>query len=192
MTKLITGRFDDAEQVQRALTAIREAGFEKGQYGIFYVTPPGQHASFPIGGDAYRSAGTEDSGPGAAAGAAIGGGAGLAMGAVAALAFPVAGLAALLAGTGVGAYVGSLVGAMSQSEHPAQEDVSEEHPAEQPGGVRMAVNVDAGGGDKARQALESAGAKDIIHAEGEWREGEWKDFDPTASENTATPPASDR
>ena len=187
MAKLITGRFDDVEQVQRALAAIREAGFERGRYGIFYVTPPGQHASFPIGGDSYRSAGTAESGPGAAAGAAIGGGAGLAMGAVAAVAFPVAGLAALLAGTGVGAYVGSLMGAMSQSENPEPGDVSKEHPAEQPGGIRMAVNVDSGGEAQARQALAYAGAKDLTLAEGEWRDGDWKDFDPTAVANTAVP-----
>ena len=178
MAKLITGRFQDVDQVERALAAIAQAGFDRRRYGVFYVTPPGQHARLPLGGDAYRSAGTADSGPGAAAGAAIGGGAGLAMGAVAALAFPVAGLAALLAGTGVGAYVGSLMGAMSQSEHPHPEQARSEHPAEQPGGVRMAIDVDGGGEAQARRVLESAGAQDIAYAEGEWRDGDWKDFDP--------------
>jgi len=178
MARLITGRFDDVHQVKHALSAMADAGFERQQYGVFYVAPPGQHGHYPIGGDAYRDAGTADSAPGAAAGAAMGGGAGLAMGAIAALAFPVAGLAAVLAGTGVGAYVGSLMGALSQAEHAEPREGTKEHPVEQPGGVRMAVNVEAGGEERAIRALEVAGAKDIAHAEGQWHDGQWKDYDP--------------
>ena len=185
MAKLVTGRFDDIEQVKRALTAIADAGFERSRYGVFYVTPPGQHDRYPIGGDAYRSAGTEDSGRGAVAGAALGGGAGLAMGAIAAVAFPVAGLAALLAGTGVGAYIGSLMGGMSQAEHPQPGEATQEHPAEAPGGVRMAINVDDGGEDRAVEVLESVGAKDITHAQGDWHERDWTNFDPTKPSHNA-------
>ena len=180
MAKLITGRFEDVHEVRRALDAIAAAGFAREHYGVFYVPPPGQHDRTPIGGDSYRDAGTADSGPGAAAGAAMGGGAGLALGAIAAIALPVVGLAAVLAGTGVGAYVGSFMGAMSQAEHPKPDEVSTEHPAEQPGGVRIAINVDESNEERARDALQKAGALDIAEAEGTFRDGEWKDFDPTA------------
>ena len=50
MAQLITGRFEDIEQVKRAIAAAAEAGFERRDYGVFYVTPPGQHGSYPIGG----------------------------------------------------------------------------------------------------------------------------------------------
>lgn len=178
MARLITGRFDDVHGVERALAALDAAGYEREQYGSFYVAPPGQHAKFAIGGDALRDEGTRDSAPGAAAGAAVGGGAGIAMGVAAAAALPVAGLAAVLAGAGLGAYVGSLMGAMSQTKHVDPERSTQEHPVEQPGGVRIAVNVDGADEAAAIRALQSAGAKDVAHAEGIWQDRDWKDYDP--------------
>jgi hypothetical protein len=179
MAKLITGRLDDAEELQRTLTALSEAGFDQREYGTFYVGPAGQHDIFPIGGDAYRDKGTEESAGGAATGAAMGGAAGLAIGAVGAVALPVAGIAAALAGAGVGAYVGSLMGAMSQTRHTDRSESTEEHPVEPQGAVRIAVNVDRPGTqDKAVEILRRAGAEDIVPAEGEWRDGQWQDYDP--------------
>lgn len=179
MAKLITGRFDDVHGVERAIAALLAAGFRSEQFGTFYVTPPGQHDKFPIGGDSLHDAGTTDSAPGAAAGAAVGGGAGIALGAVAAVALPVAGLAAVLAGAGLGAYVGSLVGAMSQTKDVPDSVATTEHPVgHQPGGVRIAVNVDGTDEAAALRALESSGAKDIARAEGVWEAREWKDYDP--------------
>lgn len=185
MAKLVTGRFDDVHDVERALAALAAAGYRREHYGAFYVTPPGQHDMLPIGGDAVHDAGTAGSGAGAAAGAAVGGTAGIALVTVAAAALPVAGIAALFAAAGLGAYVGSLIGAMSQAGHVDAEDGTIEQPVEQPGGVRIAVNVDEGDPERAIRALQSAGAKDIVHAEGIWRNGEWKDFDPRV------PPAPD-
>jgi len=190
MAKLVTGRFDDIDGVKRAFDAIAEAGFTREQYGAFYTPPPGQHDRHPVGGDALRDGATADSAPGALAGAAMGSGAGLALGAVGALALPVAGLAALLAGAGVGAYVGSLMGAMSQADETVTPDESTKlHPVEQPGGMRIAINVDAGGERAAILALESSGALDIAQAEGVWQQGQWKDFDarvpPTDSASTS-------
>lgn len=89
MAQLITGRFDDVHQVERALNALADAGFEREDYGVFYVGPPGQHDRHPIGGDSLHDAGTTNSGTGAAAGAAVGAGAGIALGAIAAAALPV-------------------------------------------------------------------------------------------------------
>lgn len=180
MAKLITGRFDNIDGVKKAFAAIAHAGFTREQYGAFYTPPPGQHDHHPVGGDSLRDGATADSAPGALTGAAMGGGAGLALGAVGALAFPIAGLAAVLAGAGVGAYIGSLMGAMSQVDDDASPDESTKtHPVEQPGGMRIAVNVDAGADEEesAISALESAGAMDVAQAEGVWQHGQWKDFD---------------
>ena len=179
MAKLVTGRLDDADQLRRTLAQLAQAGFEKHEYGTFYVGPAGQHDIFPIGGDAYRDAATEDSAGGAAAGAAVGGAAGLAVGAVAAVALPIAGLAAALAATGVGAYVGSLMGAMSQTRHAHRSESTPEHPVEPQGGVRIAVNVERPGTEqRATDILRQAGANDIVPAEGVWHDRQWKDFDP--------------
>lgn len=179
MAKLVTGRLDDAEKLQRALAALAAAGFDQRDYGAFYVGPAGQHDIYPLGGDAYRDAGTEESAGGAAAGAAMGGAAGLAIGGIAAVALPVAGIAAALAGAGVGAYVGSLMGAMSQTRHPERRESTPEHPVEPQGGLRIAVNVERPGTEeRAMEILRQAGAEEIWPAEGEWREGQWQDFDP--------------
>jgi hypothetical protein len=179
MAKLVTGRFDDVDEVRRVISALQDAGFDKRDYGTFYVGPAGQHDIFPIGGDAYRDAATEHSAGGAATGAAMGGAAGLAVGAVAAVALPVAGLAAALAGAGVGAYVGSLMGAMSQTRHAEPSESTPEHPVEEQGSVRIAVNVERAGSEAlAMDILRRNGAEDIAPAEGVWRDGQWQDFDP--------------
>jgi hypothetical protein len=179
MAKLVTGRFEDADEMRRVLAALADAGFDSREYGTFYVGPAGQHDIYPIGGDAYRDAATEESAGGAATGAAMGGAAGIAVGAVAAVALPVAGLAAVLAAAGVGAYVGSLMGAMSQTRHAHRSESTTEHPVEKQGSVRIAINVDRPGTeDRATEILRKTGADDIAHAEGVWRDGEWQDFDP--------------
>ena len=183
MVKLVTGRIDDADELQRTLRALDDAGFDKRKYGAFYVGPAGQHDIFPIGGDAYRDAATEESAGGAATGAAMGGATGLAVGAVAAAALPVAGVAAALAAAGVGAYVGSLMGAMSQTRHAHRSESTPEHPVEEQGGVRIAVAVERPGTEeRAFEVLRRAGAEEVVRAEGEWRDRQWRDFDPRVPE----------
>jgi hypothetical protein len=183
MAKLVVGRFDDGEGVKRAVGALARAGFAHEEYGTFYSAPPGQHHLYPIGGDAHADEGARDAGGGAVAGAAVGGVAGLAIGGLAAAAIPIAGAAALLAGLGIGAYTGSLVGAMSRTREPNEAAATTEHPVEQPGGPRVAVNVDrAGADDLAIEVLVGAGAHDISRAEGVWRDREWKDYDPRVDE----------
>ena len=183
MAKLIVGRFDDVEGVKRAVAALAAAGFGREEYGTFYSGPPGQHQLYPIGGDAHSDEGAKDAGSGAAAGAALGGAAGLAVGGIAAVALPIAGVAALLAGMGIGAYTGSLMGALSGTRKPDEAAATTEHPVEQPGGVRVAVNVDRAGTEpRAVEVLVGVGAQTISRAEGEWRDREWKDFDPRVDE----------
>lgn len=78
----------------------------------------------------------------------------------------------------MGAYVGSLMGAMSRTRHATPEEGTVDHPVEDPGGVRIAVNVDRTDPDRARRALELADARDIATAQGTWQAGEWTDYDP--------------
>jgi hypothetical protein len=183
MARLIVGRFDDVDGVGRAVKALAAAGFAREEYGVFYSAPPGQHDLHPIGGDAHSDEGAKDAGKGAAAGAAVGGAAGLALGGIAAAAIPIAGVAALLAGLGIGAYTGSLMGAMSRTRDADETAATTAHPAELPGGPRVAVNVDRGGTEAlAIEVLTGVGAQDIRRAEGTWRDREWQDFDPRVDE----------
>jgi len=179
MAKLIAGRFENVDDLRRALYALRDAGFERHEFGSFYVAPPGQHALYPVGGDAESDRGAKDAGQGAAAGAAVGGVTGLAVGAVAAAAMPIAGIAAALAAAGIGAYVGSLAGALSKTRPADEIEATPEHPVERPGGPMVAVCVDRPGTEAVAVAtLERLGAKDVSHAEGKWHERIWEDFDP--------------
>jgi hypothetical protein len=68
MAKLIVGRFDDVEEVKRAIATLAAAGFAREDYGTFYSSPPGQHQLYPIGGDAHSDEGAKDAGSGAATG----------------------------------------------------------------------------------------------------------------------------
>jgi hypothetical protein len=183
MARLVVGRFDNIDDVGRVLEALPRAGFARAEFGTFYAAPPGQHQLYPIGGDAHSDEGARDAGKGAAAGAAMGGAAGLAVGALAAAALPFAGIAAALAAAGIGAYTGSLMGALSGTRAPHAGAATTEHPVEQPGGPRVAINVDRPGAEPAAiELLERHGAKELSRAEGDWHERAWLDYDPRVDE----------
>ena len=178
MAKIIAARFETQPEADRALDALRGAGFDGQNVTSFYLNQPGQHATYPIGGDTDHDEGTKKSGKTAATGAAIGGITGLALGTVAAIATePGLTAAALIGGTGVGAFVGSLAGGLSGTSDSGS---SVPHGDERKAGVMVAVLADAPGApDAIVQTMRSQGAHAIEEAEGEWREGTWVDFDPS-------------
>lgn len=182
MSHIIAARFETQDAANHALEELHRVGFAVDEAFTFYLTPPGQHGELPLGGDAHHDEGTKHAGGKAAAGAAIGGAAGLAIGVVAgALAAPPA-LAAggALAGAGVGAYGSALAGALKGSRGGEQEKASEEEPVERPAGMMVAACVDREGmEDAAIRALRGAGAEQVERAQGEWRDGQWTNFDPT-------------
>ena len=180
MSRIIAGRFDRSIDADAALAALQREGFRSGEYESFYVPPPGQHAIFPVGGDAHSDAGATRAGWGALAGAAIGlalgAGLGLALGAFAKGEFF---LMALLLGAGLGAYVGSFAGSMTRFQGATRAEASREHPVEPAGGRMIAVNVDRSEMQaRAVEVLRRHGARDIGRTEGDWRNGSWRDFDP--------------
>jgi len=132
----------------------------------------------PVGGDApHASAGTRQSGPAAVIGALIGALVGAAAGWVVSGAY---GVVAILLAAGLGAYIGSFAGAMARSRGGRKREASVEHPVQPPGGRMIAVNVDGGDAQRAVSILREHRARDIGRAEGEWRDGSWRDFDPRA------------
>jgi hypothetical protein len=171
MERIIAGRFHSKTEADRA-AALMASYVAAADICIFHNNPPGQHDHFPVGGD-------EDEDPGAAgaekssAGAAVA--AGLTAGAIGALGGPVIALAA----AATGAYVGSLAGAMhglgDATDNPRV-------PYRRPGGVILSVRIATPVNEqRVIAALRAQGAADIEQAEGEWLNGDWKDFNSVAS-----------
>jgi hypothetical protein len=176
MSIIVAGRFETAEQADRAVQDMLSGGFQRSDASKFFVNPPGQHDQFPVGGDQNADANASKAHVGAAAGAA----AGTAVGAAAALAIPGLGPALALGVVALGAYTGSLAGTLAKlGDHQAARE-SDASPGRH-GGMLVAVNaVDANAEQKALDVLRRHGAADIERREGVWQNGEWKDFDPVA------------
>jgi hypothetical protein len=177
MAKIVAGRFREVGAAQAAVSALPGEGFERAQFQSFFVTPPGQHATFPVGGDAYSDEGAKEAGGGALRGVLIGGAIGLVAGMAAYLVFNQ--LITILAGIGLGAYVGSLLGALVKTRAGNALRATVEHPVERASGPMVAIRVDDTASEsRAVAILERHGAYDIERTEGQWHAGDWKDFDP--------------
>jgi hypothetical protein len=179
MSRIICGMFDRSIDADAALETFKREGFERSEVDAFYVSPPGQHAMTPVGGDApHSSEGSKDAGPAAAIGAVVGAVVGAAAGMVASGDL---GLVVVPLGAGLGAYVGSFAGAMSRVRAGRRASASREHPVEPRGGRMIAICVDRSGTEKrAIDILRSHNARDVRRAEGHWADGSWRDFDPRA------------
>lgn len=177
MSRIVAGRFDRTLDADAALEALKREGFSRGEVDAFYVGPPGQNAMTDVGGDApHASEGSRHGGVAAALGAAIGLVVGLAAGwlGVVNLGRPSVPFAALL-----GAFVGAFAGALASFHGGRRELASAEHPVEPLGGRMIAVCVDRPGSERAAvEVLRSNNARDVGRAEGQWRDGGWRDFDP--------------
>ena len=173
MSRIIAGRFDRTVDADAALERLKREGFSRNEVDAFYVSPPGQNAMTPLGGDApHSSEGSRRAGVGAAIGAGIGLVVGLVIGLV------VGGSAVALAAL-LGALIGSFAGAMITVRGGRKSAASVEHPVESRGGRMIAVCVDRPGTEQlAVSALRGTNARDVGRTEGVWRDGSWRDFDP--------------
>jgi hypothetical protein len=179
MSRIVAGRFDRTLDADAVLQALRREGFRTEEIDSFYVDPPGQHSTTPIGGDVHSDAGARKAGMGAGIGAVVGLLLGLAVGVVGAaidLGPPTIPLAAL-----VGSLIGAFAGTMYRLRGGRLREASREHPVEPMGGRMIAVNVDRPNTEsRAVALLRQYGARDVGRAEGDWRDGSWRDFDPRA------------
>jgi hypothetical protein len=171
MATIIAGRFAQQDQVEQAAAQLVQAGFNEDLLSSFFVTPPGQHDRYEMGGDHAISTGAEHSPHGTAVGAATGG----TIGAVAGIAAsPVLGPVGVAAGALVGAHVGSLVGSLSNMDEAEQEPERVRH-----AGMLLAVaTVNEDEQSRAIELLRACGAVDIERSEGSIVDGDWVDFDP--------------
>lgn len=182
MNLIIAGRFDNIAPAEEAMAALRAKQIAAEDICHFHNSPPGQHGTYPLGGDEDADPSARDGQDNAATVAAVAGIGGAIVGAT------VAGPIGAVTGAGVGAYTGALVGALSG----AGEHVSA-HTMRRQAGVMVAVRVDdPEQSDNIIDTLRFHGAKDIERASGMWRDGDWVDFDPAASPHLVdgTPAAS--
>jgi hypothetical protein len=177
MSRIICGIFDRTLDAEAALEALKREGFHRSEVDAFYVSPPGQHAMTPLGGDApHSSEGSRGAGAGAGIGALVGALIGGAAGWLFSDSLIVIPLAA-----GLGAYVGSFAGTMARVRSGRRRSASVEHPLEPRGGRMIAVLVDRPGTEaRAIESLKNHSARDVRRAEGQWANGSWRDFDPRA------------
>jgi hypothetical protein len=181
MPNIVAARFETQAEADAALEAVRAAGVSAEDATCFFVNPPGQHALYPIGGDAHHDEGTKHAGTAATAAAAIGGVAGLALGTATGAAFGEPGFTAAgaIAGAGIGGYVGSLAGGLTGSRAGKPGQASLEEPVAHKAGVMVAVHIDGSVPiDEVVRVLRAQCALEVESAQGEWRDGTWADFDP--------------
>ena len=176
MDTIIAGRFDTWEKAETATLALfNEAHIDKEYISTFYVGPPGQHGTYPIGGDQHADPDAEQAHNKGVTGSGIG--AGLA----GAAALP-AGPLAVATAAAVGAYAGSLLGSLKGMDENDERAQSPDNVGRSAGVmVAVRINPESSEADSVIRTLKQQGAQDIEKTEGQWRAGEWFDFDPVAS-----------
>ena len=121
MATIIAGRVETQQRADDLMEQLQSRGIAARDMQAFYVNPPGQHGTYPIGGDMDADTGTEESGVGQAAGVAAGAAAGLAAGAVVGAAIPPLAPIIAVAMAGVGAHVGGMAGALASTRTSDEE-----------------------------------------------------------------------
>lgn len=207
MTHIVAAHIGTQENAEVARDALANLGFGADKVEIFYVTPPGERAEFPIGGDRDADPGSVQSARGAFAGAGLGGAVGVVLGGVAATAVPLLAPAVLAGVAATGALGGAIAGALNQAgkapeahggsgvtqaEQQANAGENVERRAQRQeeraqtvsgagtrrGGLMIAIDIGAPErADEVSRLLERSGAQHIERIDGEWRDGHWVNFD---------------
>ncbi len=177
MSMIVAGRFetfDAAEHASRQLAACR---VRQDDCSIFFVSPRGQHAVYPLGGDQAADPAAEHAHIGAYLGAGGAALAGAVVGGGIAFALQGAVLAVIIAAL-VGAYIGSMAGAFLRMRSGHRRRAPGRETSIRRGGVLLAVRVEPENERDVAQTLRTQGGADVEQAEGQWRDGSWVDFDP--------------
>lgn len=178
MSTIIAGRFQLQEEVDRARSALIDAGFDADRISGFYLSQPGQHDMTPIGGDNIESPGAKETPEGVVKGVATGGAVGAAVGAATS---PVTGPLGPIVGGLVGGHVGSLFSFSKMKERGEAEEGGENAVAPRQAGMLVAVAFDdADLESRAVDLLRQLGAHHLERARGNIVGGDWADFDPAS------------
>ncbi|MDQ3446218.1 MAG: hypothetical protein M3496_08610 [Pseudomonadota bacterium] len=187
MATIIAARVETQQRADDLMAQLQSHGVAADDMQAFYVNPPGQHGTYPIGGDVAVDTGTEDSNLGQASGVAAGAAAGLAAGAVAGAVIPPLAPIIAVALAGVGAHVGGMAGALAstRTSHEEKQETETSTPDADAvntrrGGMTLAVRVDPANEKNVIDTLSAAAVEDLELAQGDWQDGQWVDFDPLA------------
>jgi len=175
MSLIIAGRFQTFPAAESAAQKLFAQGFVEEDVTLFFVNPSGQHARFPIGGDVYADTAAKPGGRGAMVGALRG----LAIGAVVGMIVYAIGVHYWFvpaAGALAGAYLGAFGGALGRMR--GQQAEGKGTLAHTETGVILAARVTATTAAAAEDVLRATGAQSIERVEGDWQDGQWRDFDP--------------
>ncbi len=187
MATIIAARVETQQRADELMAQLQSRGVAADDMQAFYVNPPGQHGTYPIGGDVAVDTGTEDSNLGQASGIAAGAAAGLAAGAVAGAVIPPLAPIIAVALAGVGAHVGGMAGALAstRTSHEEKQETETSTPDADAvnmrrGGMTLAVRVNSANERIVIDAMSAAAVEDLERAQGDWQDGQWVDFDPLA------------
>jgi hypothetical protein len=167
MSMIIAGRFQLQDEVDRARSALVDAGFEADRISGFYLSQPGQHDMTAIGGDNLQSPGAKDTPEGVVQGMATGGAVGVAVGAATS---PITGPIGPIVGGLVGGHIGSLFSFSKMKDRGEPEE----------GGENAVAFTDPALEARAVDLLRGLGAHHIERAQGNIVAGDWADFDPSS------------
>ncbi|AXF25640.1 hypothetical protein CUJ89_34970 [Burkholderia pyrrocinia] len=175
MAMIVAGRFTTFDEAEGGARHLYERAFGSDDVSIFFLNPGGQHARFPIGGDVYADTAAKPGGRGAMVGTLCGLLIGIVVGLVA-YALGVRYWFVPAAGALAGAYLGALVGALGRMRgEPAEGKGTLAHSET---GVILAARVTTDTANTAEEVLRANGAASIERVEGDWQDGQWRDFDP--------------
>ncbi|WP_028312092.1 hypothetical protein [Derxia gummosa] len=201
MASIIAGRFTDYPAAQRAEGVLLSRGLKHEDVCLYYVNPPGRHARTPIGGDHMSDAASHRTPRGSIAGVAVGAAIGAAVGvgiASGETLSTIPGALLVIVAALIGGLSGALGGALlrtreptqpTQPRHPSSEKPSgaEQDPAVREPGVLLAAHVEDGAArQQVADLLRTVGARDVEQAQGDWRNGEWADFDAVRAPGQST------
>jgi hypothetical protein len=178
MSQIIAGHLQLQDEIEEVRSDLLAAGFPADRISSFYVNPPGQHDMYELGGDHDKSPGAKESGEGLAQGAGTGAAVGAVVGAAST---PVTGPLGPVLGGLVGAHLGSLFSFSKLKEAGEPEDGGHNRQRPRKAGMMIAVSVEnAAEEERVLGLLERHGAHDIERAQGEIRNGDWRDFNPNS------------
>lgn len=185
MTTIIAGIFESLTNAEATVAALRNAGCADDFVTVYHHNAPGQHASHPLGGDEDEDPGARKGDNGAVKGAVAGMGVGAGVGAL------VGGPIGAVAGAAAGAYAGAFGGALSSLGDDDTAGAPGAPQVRRPAGIMVAVNADHGPSDELIvNVMRENAALSIEKTQGEWKDGQWTDFDPTSVPRFLVPTSS--
>jgi hypothetical protein len=193
MALIVAARFQTFSEAENAARHLFAQGYAEDAVHLFYVNSAGGHARYPLGGDRRWDPDAKGAQRSAIIGGAMVGLVGAAVGGGLVFLFDVEKAPyAAVGAAAVGAYVGSLSGALwstgrgrSSRGDVAAKPAASSHPPVRHAGVLVAVHVDVSSEAQACAVLRAAGGADIERARGQWRDGQWVDFDPVQPPQSA-------